>query len=125
MTLRFRILLAPVSVGVMLLGGCFYHPPFNMPDASIINYDGVHATPPDCRNLSVRSGLTDGGQHLPAVAWGCATYTNLAAQVVNPEDLRTPAQIGPANADVAASAMERYKQNKVTPLDRGSSRDSK
>jgi pilus assembly protein CpaD len=125
MTLRFRILLAPVSAGVVLLGGCFYHPPITMPDASIINYDGVKATPPDCRNLAVPSGLTDGGQRLPSVAWGCATYTNLAAQVVHPEDLRTPSQVGPADAEVAASAMERYKQNKVTPLDQGSSRDAK
>jgi pilus assembly protein CpaD len=125
MTLSFRILLAPVAASMVLLGGCFYHPPFNMPDASVIGYDGVKATPPDCGNLAVPAGLTDGGQRLPSVAWGCATYTNLAAQVARPEDLRTPAQVGPANADVAASAMERYKQNKVTPLDQGSSRDAK
>jgi pilus assembly protein CpaD len=125
MTLRFRILLAPVAASVALLGGCFYHPPFNMPDASVIGYNGSQATPPDCSQLAVPSGITDGGRKLPSVEWGCATYTNLAAQVANPRDLVAPAPVGPANAQVAASAIERYKQDKVTPLDQGSSRDAK
>jgi pilus assembly protein CpaD len=125
MTLRFRILLAPVCASVVLLGGCFYHPPFDMPDASVIRYDGSKVTPPDCRKLAVPASLTDGGQQFPTVAWGCATYTNLAAQVARPEDLRAPAPVGPADAEVAANAMQRYKQDKVTPLDQGSSRDAK
>lgn len=125
MTLRFRILLAPVSASVVLLGGCFYHPPFDMADASVIRYDGSKATPPDCRKLAVPAGLTDGGQALPSASWGCATYTNLAAQVAHPADLATPAPVGPANAEVAVGAMQRYRQDKVTPLDMGSSRDAK
>lgn len=125
MTLRLRILLAPISAAVALLGGCFYHPPFDMPDASVIHYDGTKATPPDCRKLAVPASLTDGGQQFPTAAWGCATYTNLAAQVARPADLAAPAPVGPADAEVAASAMQRYKQDKVTPLDQGSSRDAK
>jgi type IV pilus biogenesis protein CpaD/CtpE len=125
MTLRNRILLAPLGAGVMLLGGCFYHPPFDMPDASVIGYDGTRATPPDCRRLAVPAGLSDAGQRLPSVAWGCATYTNLAAQVARPSDLAAPSAVGPADAVTAAGAVERYRQNKVTPLDQGSSRDAK
>ncbi|WP_092001054.1 CpaD family pilus assembly lipoprotein [Paraburkholderia lycopersici] len=122
--MRLRILFAPFVLLATLLGGCI-HPPFDMPDASIIrDNDGV-AVSPDCRQLAVRSGLTDAGLKQPAVAWGCATYSNLAAQVANPRDLEQPAPVGPADAAVAANAMRRYEQDKVTPLDKQSSRDAK
>jgi pilus assembly protein CpaD len=124
MTMRFRILLAPVGLFVTLLGGCF-QPPFDMPDASVIRYDGEQALPPDCAKLAVPSGLTDAGERLPAVAWGCATYTNLAAQVAYPLDVAQPAPVGPADGAVAASAMRRYEENKVEQLDKESSRDAK
>jgi len=124
MTMRFRMLLAPLGLFVTLLGGCF-QPPFDMPDASVIRYDGGHAVPPDCRQFAVPSGLTDAGLQQPSVAWGCATYTNLAAQVANPRDLVQPGPMGPADAAVAADAMRRYELDKVTPLDKQSSRDAK
>ncbi|WP_241495978.1 CpaD family pilus assembly lipoprotein [Paraburkholderia monticola] len=124
MTMRFRILFAPLGLLVTLLGGCF-QPPFNMPDASVIHSDGGQMLAPDCRQLVVPSGLTDGGLRQPSVAWGCATFTNLAAQVSNPRDLEQPRPIGPADAAVAADAMRRYEQNKVTPLDQHTSRNTK
>ena len=124
MTMRFRMLLAPLGLLVTLLGGCF-QPPFNMPDASVIRYDGGQPAAPDCRQLAVPSGLTDGGIRQPSVAWGCATYTNLAAQIARPRDLEQPGPMGPADAAVAADAMRRYEENKVTPLDKQSSRDAK
>lgn len=124
MTMRFRILLAPVGLLVTLLGGCI-QPPFDMPDASVIRYNGVQAVPPDCAKLAVPSGLTDAGVRQPPVAWGCATYTNLAAQIAHPLDLAQPGPLGPADAAVAANAMRRYEQDKVTPLDTTSSRDAK
>ena len=124
MTTRFRILLAPLVPLVTLLGGCF-QPPFDMPDASIIRSNNGMAEAPDCSRLAVHSGLTDAGIKQPSVAWGCATYSNLAAQVANPRDLQQPAPMGPADAAVAANAMRRYEQDKVTPLDKQSSRDAK
>jgi pilus assembly protein CpaD len=124
MTMRFRMLFAPLGLLVTLLGGCF-QPPFDMPDASVIHHDGGQIGPPDCRQLVVPSGLTDGGLRQPSVAWGCATYTNLAAQIAHPRDLEQPGPMGPADAAVAADAMRRYEQNKVTPLDNQSSRDAK
>jgi pilus biogenesis lipoprotein CpaD len=96
-----------------------------MPDASVIHYESGHAVPPDCRPLAVRSGLTDGGLRQPSVAWGCATYSNLAAQVANPRDLQQPGPMGPADAAVAADAMHRYELDKVTPLDKQTSRNTK
>jgi hypothetical protein len=122
--MRFRMLFAPLGLLVTLLGGCF-QPPFDMPDASVIHHDGGQIGAPDCRQLVVPSGLTDGGLRQPSVAWGCATYTNLAAQIAHPRDLGQPGPMGPADAAVAADAMRRYEQNKVTPLDKQSSRDAK
>lgn len=57
--------------------------------------------------------------------WGCATYTNLAAQLAHPEDAVHPQTLDPADAAVAASAVRRYKTERVTPLDKTTSRDSK
>jgi type IV pilus biogenesis protein CpaD/CtpE len=122
--MRFKILFAPFGLLVTLLGGCF-QPPFEMPDASVIRYDGGQAVAPDCRQLAVRSSLTDGGIRQPSVAWGCATYSNLAAQVSNPRDLQQPGPMGPADAAVAADAMHRYELDKVTPLDKQTSRNTK
>jgi len=124
MTKRFWILFAPIGLLVTLLGGCF-QPPFDMPDASVIRYEDGRAVPPDCAKLAVPSGLTDAGVRQPSVAWGCSTYTNLAAQIAHPQDLVQPAQVGPADAAVAANAMRRYEQDKVMSLDKNSSRDAK
>jgi type IV pilus biogenesis protein CpaD/CtpE len=57
--------------------------------------------------------------------WGCATYTNLAAQLAHPEDIVKPQTLGPADAAVAASAVRRYELGRVIPLDATTSRDSK
>jgi pilus assembly protein CpaD len=69
--------------------------------------------------------LTDAGWHRPSMEWGCATYTNLAAQVAHPQDLVKPEPLGPADAAVAASAVRRYETGHVIPLDTATSRDSK
>lgn len=117
LTLAFACL-AAVSVS-----GCF-KPPFNMPDPSVIGFDGTSATPPDCAKLSRPSLLLDAGMRRPSMQWGCATYTNLAAQVANPQDLVAPQPIGPADAAVAASAVHRYETGHVIPLDTGTSRNA-
>ena len=52
------------------------------------------------------------------MAWGCATYTNLAAQLAHPQDIVKPEWLGPADAAVAASAVQRYQTERVTPLDK-------
>jgi pilus assembly protein CpaD len=109
---------------VAALGGCA-KPPRNMPDASVIGFDGKNAVPPDCTQLARESMLTDAGMHRPDMQWGCATYTNLAAQVANPRDLVAPKKLAPADAAVAASAVRRYETGQVIPLDTSSSRDSK
>jgi pilus assembly protein CpaD len=113
-----------VCTTAVALGGCF-KPPRNMPDESVIGFDGKNAVPPDCTELARDSVLTDAGLHRPSMQWGCATYTNLAAQIANPKDLVAPRKLAPADAAVAASAVHRYETGHVIPLDAGTSRDSK
>ncbi|WP_168788369.1 CpaD family pilus assembly lipoprotein [Paraburkholderia aromaticivorans] len=110
--------------GAASVSGCF-KPPRSMPDQSTIGFDGRFALPPDCASLSRPSVLTDAGWHRPSMEWGCATYSNLAAQIANPQDLVKPQPLGPADAAVAASAVRRYETGHVIPLDTATSRDSK
>ncbi len=108
----------------MSAAGCF-KPPVNMPNETVIGYDGHSATLPDCEALSRPSLLTDAGIRRPSMQWGCATYTNLATQLAHPEDIVHPQTLDPADAAVAASAAHRYQTEHVTPLDQGMSRNSK
>jgi pilus assembly protein CpaD len=116
-------LLVCSSVATLALGGCL-QPPRGMPDPSVIGYDGHDILPPDCKSLKRPSLLLDGGVPQPSVAWGCATYTNLAAQVADPQDLVAPHAVGPADAAVAASAVRRYESGHVTPLDQNTTLES-
>jgi pilus assembly protein CpaD len=112
-----------LCAALFTLGGC--KPPRDMPDASIIGYDSHDAVPPDCSKLSRWSNLTDAGFRRPSMEWGCAYYTNLAAQLADPKDLVEPRKLGPADAAVAASAVRRYETDRVIPLDDSTSRNSK
>jgi hypothetical protein len=102
------------------LGGCMStQPPLGMPDASVIGYDahgGGRAMPPQCRELDQPSYLTDAGTSRPGVAFGCATYGNLAAMLARPADLVDPLPYAGADASRAADAVRRYEEGRVTPL---------
>jgi pilus assembly protein CpaD len=113
---RFVSFLAACTLGLPL-AGCFIKPPLNMPDARVVGFDGQAAVAPDCEQLTRASLLFDAGIRRPSMQWGCATYTNLAAQVANPQDLVKPQTLGPADAAVAASAVHRYETGQVIPLD--------
>jgi type IV pilus biogenesis protein CpaD/CtpE len=119
-TLTLTVLVA-VACGT---SGCF-KPPRNMPNETVIGYDGKNAVPPNCDELTRKSLLTDAGLRRPSMQWGCATYTNLAAQVANPRDLVEPQTLGPADAAVAASAVNRYENGRIIPLDQSSTRSAK
>jgi pilus assembly protein CpaD len=121
-----------VCAFALSVGGCaesngspMKKPPRGMPDDSSIGFDGKSAIAPDCNMLSRASTLTDAGYDRPEMAWGCATYTNLAAQIANPKDLVAPEKLGPADAAVAASAVHRYETGQIVPLDTATSRTSK
>ncbi|WP_414445351.1 CpaD family pilus assembly lipoprotein [Burkholderia sp. 22PA0106] len=116
---RARFAVAAVAAALALVG-CAEPKPM-MPDASSIPVGPNGAMPPDCNALTERSVLTDGGFRQPSMQWGCATYTNLAAQVANPQDLVAPASLGPADAAVAGAAVHRYETGTVKSLDRATS----
>lgn len=105
-----------------LLAGCFTKPSIGMPDASTLSYDGHSVVGPDCTELERQSLVTNAGFRRPSIAFGCATYTNLAAQIARPTDIVAPQPMGPADGAVAAAAVRRYETDTVTPLDPTSTR---
>lgn len=99
------------------ISGCMSAPPpLGMPDSSVVGFDGMHAVPPDCATLQQPSRLTDAGFARPGVAFGCATYTNLAIMLARPADLVRPIPYGGADAAIGASAVRRYEEERTTPL---------
>jgi hypothetical protein len=110
---------AACTAGVALAGCMSSHPPLDMPDASVIGFtpgEGGHAVPPSCATLNQRSGMSDAGVRRPGVAFGCATYSNLAAMLARPADLIAPRPYAGADAALAASAVRRYEEGRVAPL---------
>lgn len=114
-----RWLLAAGVVG--LLAGCAFpkRDYSYMPDASIIQVqrqDGQWvAVPPDCSPLYPEYPRQRYDSR-PQVAFGCATYTNLANSVAHPLDLAAPGTYAGQSADTAGSAVTQYQEGKVTPL---------
>lgn len=95
------------------LAGCMSAPPLNLPDASVIKFEDGHAVPPDCAMLVEPSHLVDAGFRRPGVAFGCASYSNLAAMLARPEDLVAPVPYAGTDAAVAASAVRRFEEDQV------------
>jgi type IV pilus biogenesis protein CpaD/CtpE len=99
------------------LSGCMSaHQPLSMPDASVVGFDGTHAVPPDCAKLQQPSHLVDAGSGRPGVAFGCATYTNLANMLARPADLVQPIPYAGADAAIGASAAHHYEDGTAAPL---------
>jgi pilus assembly protein CpaD len=94
--------------------------PLGMPDASVIGYasdpSGGYALPPSCAALSEKAPMRDAGMQRPSVAFGCATYSNLAAMIARPADLVSPRPYAGADAPLAASAVRRYEEGRAIPL---------
>jgi type IV pilus biogenesis protein CpaD/CtpE len=104
-----------------LLAGCLPRKDFSsMPAPNVITVQESNgryvAIPPDCEKLLQPSQSNSAHNLRPDIAFGCATYTNLAAQVANPRDLVQPAAYAGQHADTADSAVTRYREDKVTPL---------
>ncbi|PMS15347.1 hypothetical protein C0Z18_27165 [Trinickia dabaoshanensis] len=106
-----------IALFTALLGGCMSTPPrLGLPDASVIRLRDGHAVPPDCALLVEHSDFRDAGAARPDIAFGCATYTNLAVMLARGSDLTDPVPFGGADAGVAGDAVRRYETGKVTPL---------
>ncbi len=129
MKTRFAPLAVVLHVATCLgLTSCMStRPPLDMPDPSVIGFvpgDGGHLTPPPCAALNQRSDMRDAGSARPGVAFGCATYSNLAAMIARPADLVAPIPYSGADAPLAASAVRRYEEGRAMPLSGWSSSSS-
>ncbi|RLM22690.1 hypothetical protein BIY29_11885 [Brenneria alni] len=104
-----------------LLAGCasWQRDDDGLPDVSSIKLQQQGkqwvAVPPDCSSL-MQPGYHWSHQGRQQVAFGCATYTNLAVSLARPQDLSTPRIYSGMQADAAALSVTRYRQNKVEPL---------
>jgi pilus assembly protein CpaD len=102
-------------------------PPLGMPDPSVIGFtpgDGGQVIAPSCGALNQPSGMIDAGEARPGIAFGCATYSNLAAMLTRPADLVAPLPYAGADAPLAASAVRRYEEGRTTPLNGSDSSSS-
>ena len=111
---------------LLLLTACAPFGTARMPDASIIRVDASgHASVPDCTPLTQRSYMWDTlkFRKRPVIAFGCATQRNLATMIADPNDLLRGRDYAGPDATTASSAVQRYKDGKVTPLRNTSSTD--
>lgn len=118
-----RVGLISLAGSLALTAGCGFprKDHSGIPDVSSIRLiqgpDGrLVAQAPDCGPLlqgSQYHGFNDARQ---AIAFGCATYSNLAASLARPADLVAPRSFSGPQADAAVLAVERYRLNDVEPL---------
>lgn len=81
----------------------------------------ITATAPDCDTLVTHNEAVTPTPMLdfdkrPSVAFGCATYSNLAASVANPADLAEGRGYAGSDGTSQSQAVERYNSGKITPL---------
>lgn len=117
--------IARVSSALLLslaLGACMSaRPPLGLPDARVVSFDGEQAVPPDCRSIAIPSHLRDPDMtRQPAIPFGCATYSNLAAQLARPADAVSPLPFAGADGVAAARSVQRYNN---PPAQHGQSQD--
>ncbi|QGZ60365.1 CpaD family pilus assembly lipoprotein [Paraburkholderia acidisoli] len=112
-SLRPRTLFCRLPLALLLcaaLGACMSErPPIGLPSAQSIQFDGVHALGPNCASIALPSTIGDPDmvEH-PSIPFGCATYSNLAAQLARPADIVQPTPYGGTNGVVAERALSRY-----------------
>lgn len=119
--LVLRIIFPMISfLAVSALSGCMSaHPPLGMPSDSVIGFTsagGGRAIAPQCDELNQPSHMIDAGHGRPGVAFGCSTYSNLAAMLARPADLVAPLPYAGADAALGASAVRAYKEGRTHPL---------
>jgi len=84
------------------------------PNQVLVLVDRYVAEPPACPDWSDDpSGTHD---NTTSSNYGCATLNNLAQMIANPRDLDEGRDLAPANGDVSADAMLRYRTGAVLPL---------
>lgn len=121
-SLRFaRLLLG--ALPCLALAACMSaRPPLGLPDARVVGFDGTSARAPDCRAMALPSTLRDPDLLVhPEIPFGCANYTNLAAQLARPADIAAPKPYAGADGGVAERSVQHYDN---PPQHQGKSQDS-
>jgi len=118
---RVSVALLCGAVTLALSGCAFPRKDFSgVPDPSVIRliqHNGQwRAEAPDCQALLQPSQYNNPDNMRLSIAFGCATYTNLAASLARPGDLANPPAFGGTSADTSRLAVERYRLNDVEPL---------
>lgn len=118
---RCANLCVAVALGTVLSACAFPRKDFSsLPDARVITVkqteSGPRAVAPECSSLLQPSQYNKADDLRMSIAFGCATYTNLADQLARPEDLISPKSYAGQSTDTAADAVTRYRADKVTPL---------
>lgn len=90
------------------------------PAGTALVFIRVAVTAPDCARMVTPSEEWSAWAR-PSMAFGCATYGNLSRMVTDPADLVSPRAYGGADATTTGAAVDRYHQDKVTPLRRTTS----
>lgn len=110
---------AALATASSLTGCMSEHPPLGMPNDSVIGFTqagGGRAIPPECSQLNQPSHMIDAGRGRPGIAFGCATYSNLAEMLARPADLVAPEPYAGADAALGASAVRAYEEGRTRPL---------
>ncbi|RKP50612.1 CpaD family pilus assembly lipoprotein [Trinickia fusca] len=111
------LLITLFAMLLVVLSGCMSTPPtLGMPGVPAVRLENGRALPPDCAALRTSSDFLDAGERRPTMAFGCATYTNLAAMLARPADLTDPLPFDGSEPTLAANAVRRYEAEKLAPL---------
>lgn len=110
-----------LAAGLTLTACAFPRKDFSsVPDPGIIvltqSGPGYRASGPDCSTLLQPSQYNKADDLRMSIAFGCATYTNLAEQLARPDDLIRARSYGGQSAETATTAVERYRKGTITPL---------
>jgi pilus assembly protein CpaD len=84
------------------------------PNSAVVTVGRYAVTLPPCPNWSMPR--SNDFTNMPPSNFGCATAVNLGLMVASPGDLVAPRQLAPADGKPAAAAVDRYLDDKTTPL---------
>lgn len=91
-------------------------------DTMTVSVTRYVVTPVACPDWSKPSGVDP--SNVVASNFGCANTRNLGLMVADPGDLVTGRTLGPSDGTFAAGAIDRYRSNRITPLEGASNQST-
>lgn len=105
---RIRALGIPPSIAVLQPGGA------RGTETELV-FTSYTAEAPDCSAMVTANPSLE-AENRPSMAFGCATYSNLAAQVADPADLAVPRAFAGPEGTTGSTAVQSYLDDKVKKL---------